>query len=188
MENHHDFTHNLDVSLFERLSCSGVPSSSKENFKFPLAQLTIQRRMRPGIADLVRIPLYNDLKDHPSVVHAPLVAGMYKPIFWMDHNKTEDGATLSDVKETSHSNSFEVEMVTQLVSHLSKQDGYKDGDIAVLTPYVGQLRKLRDSFEKVFSVELSREDKKEIDDLDELPTVGHVERKPLTRSVRIATV
>src|SRR5438046_9075991 len=110
VENPHDFTHNLDVSLFERLSCSGVPSLSNENFTFPLAQLTIQRRMRPGIADLVRIPLYNDLKDHPSVVHAPPVAGMYKPIFWMDHDKTEDGATSLDVKETSHSNSFKVDM------------------------------------------------------------------------------
>ena len=53
VENPHDFTHNLDISLFERLSCSGVPSSSNENFTFPLAQLTIQRRIWPGIADLV---------------------------------------------------------------------------------------------------------------------------------------
>jgi len=188
VENPHDFTHNLDVSLFERLSCSGVASSSKENFAFPLAQLTVQRRMRPGIADLVRIPLYNDLKDHYSVVNALPVAGMYKPIFWMDHDKTEDGVSKSDVKETSHSNSFEVDMVTQLVSHLSKQEGYKDGDIAVLTPYVGQLRKLRDCLERVFSVELSREDKQEIDEIDEVPIAGYVERKPLAQSVRIATV
>jgi len=144
--------------------------------------------MRPDIADLVRIPLYNDLKDHPSVVHAPPVAGMYKPIFWMDHGKTEDGATLLDIKETSHSNSFEVDLVTQLVSHLSKQDGYKNGDIAVITPYVGQLRNLRDSLERVFSVELSREDKKEMDEFDELPTAVRIERKPLAQSVRIATV
>jgi hypothetical protein len=188
VENPNDFTHNIDVSLFERLSCSGVPSSSHENFTFPLAQLTTQRRMRPGIADLVRIPLYTDLKDHPLVVDSPPVAGMYKPIFWMNHDKIEDGATLLDIKETSHSNSFEVDMVTQLVSHLSKQDGYKDGDIAVITPYVGQLRKLRDSLERVFSVELSREDKKEMDESDELSIAVRIERKPLAQSVRVATV
>ena len=187
MENPNDFTHNIDVSLFERLSCSGVPSSSNENFTFPLAQLTTQRRMRPGIADLVRNTLYEDLKDHPKV-RSPPVAGMYKPVFWMNHDKIEDSATLLDIKETSHSNSFEVGMVTQLVSHLSKQDGYKDGDIAVLTPYVGQLRKLRDSLERVFSVELSREDKKEMDEFDELPIAVRIERKPLAQSVRVATV
>jgi hypothetical protein len=113
---------------------------------------------------------------------------MYKSVFWMNHDKIEDGATLLDIKETSHSNSFEVDMVTQLVSHLSKQDGYKDGDIAVLTPYVGQLRKLRDSLERVFSVELSREDKKEMDEFDELPIAVRIERKPLSQSVRVATV
>ena len=154
----------------------------------PLAQLTTQRRMRPGIADLVRIPLYSDLKDHPSVLYAPAVAGMYKPIFWMNHDKTEDGATQLDIKETSYSNSFEVDMVTQLASHLSKQDGYKNGDIAVITPYVGQLRKLRNALEKVFSVELSTEDKKEIDEFDELPITGKIERKSLAQTVRIATV
>ena len=188
MENPHDFTHNLDVSLFERLSSCGVPSSSKENFTFPLAQLTIQRRMRPAIADLVRIPLYKDLKDHSSVVNLPAIAGMHKPIFWMNHDKTEDRASTLDLKETSHSNTFEVDMVTQLVSHLSKQIGYNDGDIAVLTPYVGQLRKLRDSLGKVFVVELSTEDRKEIDEFDELPITVHIEQKPLAQSVRIATV
>ena len=185
--------HNLDVSLFERLCVAGIPSTSKENFQFPLAQLTVQRRMRPEIADLVRIPLYPMLQDHTSVKSYPRVEGMYHSLYWFHHNKYEDGAGPIDLKETSHSNQYEVEMVTQLVAHLSKQDGYKEGDVAVITPYVGQLRKLRDALANTFSVQLSEKDTEEVAALQELDTSDlHVpveaERRSLTQSVRIATV
>ena len=65
--------YNLDISLFERLCSSGVRSTSENNFKFPFAQLTVQRRMRPDIADLVRLPLYPELEDHPTVQDYPQV-------------------------------------------------------------------------------------------------------------------
>ena len=32
-----------------------------------MTQLTVQQRMRPEIADLVRMPLYNELLDHASI-------------------------------------------------------------------------------------------------------------------------
>jgi hypothetical protein len=35
------------------------------------------------------------------------------------------------------------------VSHLGRQGKYKPGEIAVLTPYVGQLRLLKDKLEKI---------------------------------------
>jgi len=194
VENTRGIKYNLDVSLFERLCFSGVPSTSAETFKFPLAQLTIQRRMRPGIADLVRIPLYHELKDHQDVQEYPSVAGMYQPLYWLDHQHREDGEGPMDMKETSHSNDFEVEMVTQLVSHLSKQDGYQDGDIAVLTPYVGQLRKLRDSLGSAFLVQLSEQDEEDVAALEEFEMTSAVasgvvtKRQTLEQSVRIATV
>jgi AAA domain len=192
VENSRQVKHNLDVSLFERLCISGVPSTSADHFDFPLSKLTVQRRMRPEIADLVRLPLYSALQDHNDVQNYPPVAGMHQALFWLDHEQHEDRENLIDSKDTSHSNMYEVHMVTQLVSHLSKQGCYKSGEIAVITPYVGQLRKLRDSLRNTFSVQMSETDADELSQLDPVDSaqeiVGRIERKELTQTVRIATV
>jgi hypothetical protein len=149
--------------------------------------------MRSEIAELVRRPLYPSLKDHPSVQNYPAVSGMYHSLFWFDHKNREDGSGPMDLKETSHSNQFEATMATNLVAYLMKQDGYREGDIVVLTPYLGQLRKLRESFSRVFSVQLSERDNDDLAELDlfEIPseqTLEKVVRKPLSQTVRIATV
>lgn len=185
-------SYNFDVSLFERLCISGVPSASGDKFDFPLTQLTLQRRMRPDIADLIRLPLYNNLRDHDSVLQYRRVEGMFHCLYWLNHEKEEDSIGQVDTKETSRSNAYEVEMVTQLVSHLFKQNVYEDGDVAVITPYSGQLRKLQDSLGKTFSVQLSDEDKDEVAVLNPLDAgqgvTSNIVYKPLTKSVRIATV
>lgn len=169
-----------------------MPSASGDKFEFPLTQLTVQRRMRPEIGDLVRIPLYRELLDHDSVQQYPRVAGMFDSLYWLNHEEAEDAVCNTDVKDTSRSNSYEVEMVTQLVLHLSKQNGYKSGDVAVITPYAGQLRKLQHSLEKTFLVQLSDEDEEEIATINPLEAAREVTlntvRKPLSQSVRIATV
>jgi hypothetical protein len=148
--------------------------------------------MRPEIADLVRVPLYKELQDHPDVRNYACVAGMHRPVFWLDHVQHEDGADDIDMKETSHSNTYEVEIVTQLVSHLSKQGYYKPGQIAVLTPYLGQLRKLRNSLRNTFSVQMSETDSDDVAHFESMESVGesggNIERKELSETVRIATV
>ena len=62
----------------------------------------------------------------------------------------------------------------------------------MITPYSGQVRKLRDSLGKIFSVQLSDEDKDAVAMLDSLETgqeaTSIIVGKPLTQSVRIATV
>lgn len=40
-------------------------------------------------------------------------------------------------------------MVISAVKHPCKQECYKPGDIAILTPYIGQLRLLRDKLEGI---------------------------------------
>jgi superfamily I DNA and/or RNA helicase len=192
-ENHRRaLKHNLDISLFERLCASGIPSSTDNNLEFPFAKLTVQRRMRPEIADLVRLPLYPELQDHSTVQTYPRVPGMYHYLYWLDHSHGEAGSDEYGFKGTSHSNDYEVEMVKQLVSHLSKQGCYGDGELAVITPYVGQLRKLRNELRNMFAVQLSEKDQEEVDTIDELEVNGEsplsVERKALSQSVRIATV
>ncbi len=189
-----ELKYNLDISLFERLCSSGVRSTTNEPMEFPFAQLNVQRRMRPDIADLVRRPLYPTLKDHSDVEEYPEVPGMYDHLYWLDHVHPEAGAGDSDIKGTSHSNEYEVQMVKALVAHLTKQGCYKDGELAVLTPYLGQLRRLRNEFRNMFSVRLSEKDQEEVDIMDEAdieiePSPSPcIERLALTQCVRIATV
>ena len=62
----------------------------------------------------------------------------------------------------------------------------------MITPYVGQLRKLRNELRNMFSVQLSEKDQEEMETIDEV-AVGEdpplsVQRKVLSQSVRIATV
>jgi superfamily I DNA and/or RNA helicase len=189
-ENRKGITHNLDISLFERLCTS--PAN-----KIPSTQLTVQRRMRPSIADLVRFPLYPKVLDHESVHDYPNVMGMVDNLYWFDHSNWEDGQKESDMKEMSHSNQFEVDMTVQLVAHLHKQGCYKSGDIAILTPYLGQLRKFAKALGNYFSIEISDGDEEDLahleatqpaDSTEEMPVPLKMERKPLSDSIRIATV
>jgi hypothetical protein len=187
-------THNLDISMFERLFMGG-PSSLSTNGKLPPStQLTVQRRMRPEIADLVRVPLYPGLLDHDNVKNYPNVLGVYHPIYWVDHSNHEDQRGSSDMKETSRSNTFEVQMTIGLVLHLKKQGCYKRGDVAIVTPYLGQFRKLWDKLKIHFSVEMSDRDEDELGNFergiernDTVPIIN-LETKPLTETVRLATV
>jgi len=187
-------TRNLDISMFERL-CTGGPSSPRANGKHLLStQLTVQRRMRPEIADLVRVPLYPELLDHDGVKNYSNVVGVYPPVYWIDHSNHEDQQGSFDKNETSRSNKFEVQMTIRLVLHLKKQGCYKRGDVAILTPYLGQLRKLRDELKTHVSVEMSDRDENELGNFergiernDTVPVIN-LETKPLTETVRLATV
>lgn len=140
----------LDRSQFERLSVweRGRP-------EFPVAQLNVRRRMRPEISTLIRETLYPRLVDHDSTRDLPDVVGMRKNFFWLDHDNIEEGPAGVDLHQKSHSNLWEVDMVHALVRHIVRQGVYSSSDIAVLTPYTGQLQKLRakmrDDFEIVFS-------------------------------------
>jgi hypothetical protein len=124
--------------------------------------------MRPSIADLVRFPLYPNLLDHESVHAYPNVMGMVDSLYWFDHSISEDGQKESDMKEMSHSNQFEVDMTVQLVAHLHKQGGYKNGDIAIITPYLGQLRKIAKALGNYSSVEISDRDEEDLANLEQI--------------------
>ncbi|PWY90378.1 P-loop containing nucleoside triphosphate hydrolase protein [Aspergillus sclerotioniger CBS 115572] len=129
--------YSLDRSLFERLV-----DPDDGGIQIPFSTLETQRRMHPSIAQLVRDTLYPCLEDSPSVLQYPEVCGMRRRLFWFDHQHPEADNS-ADELSTSYSNPFEVEMTTALVSHLLRQGSYNAGDIAVLTPYLGQLHLLR---------------------------------------------
>ncbi|KAK3637261.1 hypothetical protein LTR56_013799 [Elasticomyces elasticus] len=181
----------LDLSLFERL----VQPQDVLAPSLPFCTLSVQRRMHPSISQLIRKTIYPQLQDAKSL-DRPLVVGMRQRLFWLHHEHEEHAP---DDAETSfsHSNDYEVDMVSALVKHLVHQGVYSPADIAVITPYLGQLRKLRDKL-STFGVILNDRDVDELlkggpsptEDLD--PMANHhpatVTRGNLAQAVRIATV
>jgi hypothetical protein len=198
LESNSGTQHQLDRSQFERLSI-GEPGRPV----FPVAQLNIQRRMRPEISTLIRDTIYPRLIDHTSTKSLPDVVGMRKNMFWCDHDNFEEDAR-KDMQQKSHSNVWEVEMVQALVRHIVRQGVYNSSDIAVLTPYTGQLQKLRASMRSDFEIVLSDRDQEaltleglldkvlETEDEEQGDQPGlkkkHVEKKHLSDLLRLATV
>ncbi|CAI6006279.1 unnamed protein product [Closterium sp. NIES-64] len=140
----------LDISLFECLALSR---------QIPVYTLATHRRMRPEIADLIRYTIYHRLTDHLFVHGYPDVQGMAVNLHFWDHGSPESGRDdLGGGK--SKSNAGEAAMVVGLVTYLLQQ-GYTGGDITILTPYVGQLLKLRQALSQVVDVRLGEGDAEE---------------------------
>ncbi|KAG5661901.1 hypothetical protein KAF25_004140 [Fusarium avenaceum] len=182
--------YSLDVSLFERL----VQPPNNNDLRIPYSMLETQRRMHPSIARLIRSTLYPSLNDAKVVEDYPQVVGMKRRLFWFHHDRPENSVENSSSLNTSRSNNFEVDMTTALVSHLSQQGTYRPGDIAVLTPYLGQLQLLRRRMESMFEIYVNDRD---LDDLEAAqdedsganqPRGVALNKTTLLKSVRVATV
>ncbi|RXW14679.1 hypothetical protein EST38_g11172, partial [Candolleomyces aberdarensis] len=131
--------YDLNRSLFERLILSGYPHQT----------LTKQHRMRPEISDLIRQLTYPELQDAPRTQNHPNVTGVQDNIVFISHFHHESNHNqLADKKDmaskTSKENHFEVDMVLKIVKYLGQQ-GYGTDNLVVLTPYLGQLHRLRDA-------------------------------------------
>jgi superfamily I DNA and/or RNA helicase len=128
----------LNRSLFERLVLKG----------FPHETLTAQHRMRPEISAFIRTLTYPDLTDAPKTQGRADIRGIQNNIVFIDHTHPEDDdSRISDKGDEASSgskqNTYEVEMVWKIVRYLAQQ-GYGTEKLVVLTPYLGQLSKLRD--------------------------------------------
>jgi len=147
-------SYRLDESLMERLM---LPSSAG---KRPIAssKLTIQRRMHPEIANIMRATLYPYLEDHESTFDRAPVPVMADRVWWLDHRMPESTPDPRSPAAKSFSNVFEVEMVAGLVEHLVKSNEYDFKDITILTPYNGQLAAFRERFRGMCSLWLSEKD------------------------------
>lgn len=142
----------LDRSQFERLAATRNGTT-----KFPVAQLNVQRRMRPEISTLIRNTIYPDLTDHDSVKNLAKIVGLRKSVFWLDHENAEEDTSL-DALQKSHTNLWEVDMVHAFIRHIVRQGVYKSSEIAVLTPYTGQLQRLRARLRDDFEIILNERD------------------------------
>ena len=133
--------YDLNQSLFERLVLKGYPHKT----------LTQQHRMRPEVSALIRTLTYPDLVDADSTKNRPDLRGLQDNIVFINHSHPEDELTdvadRRDVGSSSKQNTHEVEMVLKIVRYLGQQ-GYGTEKLVVLTPYLGQLHKLRDALKK----------------------------------------
>jgi len=153
-------------------------------------QLLVQRRMRPAIADLIRTPLYPKLRDAPSVEQYPPLRGVATNVTFVDHDHHESQAD----GRSSYMNEWEADMVVALAGYFVRQ-GYRPTEIAILTPYVGQLLTIRDLLkQRRLTVVLDERDVDLLEKLGEDPDEGddgglptEVNTAAATR-VRLATV
>lgn len=181
--------YSLDMSLFERLVARGEMGGCN----LPFSTLQIQRRMHPEISNLIRSTLYPGLMDNPPVYD--MVYGIKRRLFWLDHGHREDEVDNQETQSSSYSNTFEVEMVCALVSHLVKQGQRRADEIAVLTPYLGQLRKLRSRLSGLFELVVAERDDEDLlrlglDEGGDVPLdkTSSTLKAPLSQAIRIATV
>lgn len=87
----------LDESMMERLIKNKLPSSF----------LTVQRRMRPQISELIRSTLYPKLVDGNNTLIYPAVRGLSKNLYFINHTVPQDqfGGDVS-VSSKSHTNRY----------------------------------------------------------------------------------
>ncbi|TRM69481.1 hypothetical protein BD626DRAFT_12882 [Schizophyllum amplum] len=171
----------FDMSMMERLAKAG----------FPMSQITVQRRMRPQVSNLVRHRLYPALIDHDCVKNYDNVHGMAKNVFFLTHENPENGGS---EEGASKYNAYEVTMIKDLVLYLLRQGCYsQDGDIVVLCMYLGQLVKLRDALSREVVVMIDERDARDIaahEDVDEeeIAEMTATKQVQVSKQVRLRTV
>lgn len=148
--------YDLNRSLFERLVLKGYPHTT----------LTTQHRMRPEISALIRELTYPGLTDAPKTQNRDNIRGIQTNVVFVDHNQDEDDEKrISDQGDggspTSKRNQFEVDMVVKIFHYLLQQ-GYRNENIDLLTPYLGQLSALRDAVEKDADALMNELDSREL--------------------------
>jgi len=170
--------YDLNRSLFERLIRKGYPHET----------LLQQHRMRPEISALIKELTYPDLVDADSTQNRPDVIGLQDNIVFIHHENLEgDDADITDRRDMATSskfNLFEVEMILKIVKYLGQQ-GYGTDDLVILTPYLGQLQKLRHA--------LKEDNDPVLNDLDSYDLVraglmNQAEAQLTKKRIRLATI
>ena len=95
------------------------------------------------------------MQNHPSVTEYPKVRGMVHDVFFWNHNHPEGGKDETASKQKR----VEAAMAARLAFDVTQQ-GYKD--IALITPYVGQLSLIRAEVGKYMQFVVSDRDSEEL--------------------------
>ncbi|GBB94408.1 hypothetical protein RclHR1_02350007 [Rhizophagus clarus] len=161
MDSYAGKNYQLDKSLFERLVFGD------KAIKIEKTTILTQRRMRKKeISDLIRYTLYPKLIDGENTAKYPNIRGAQHNVYFIDHKNPEDD-TGGDFAMKSHVNRYEVKMIVELVKYFVRNGYTKPEDIAVLTPYLGQMIKIRDALSKSFVVVIDERDAQDIAEIEE---------------------
>jgi hypothetical protein len=181
----------LDKSLFERLVYGD------KAVKIEKIQLLTQRRMRGEISDLIRCTLYPNLIDGDNTTKYEKVRGAQHNVYFIDHENPEDSSG-GEYAIKSHVNRYEVKMVVEMVKYFVRNGYTKPDDIAVLTPYLGQMIKIRDALAKSFVVVIDERDAVNIAEMEEqqegetnssnIEIISVASKKSLNQQVTLRTV
>ncbi|GBB94416.1 hypothetical protein RclHR1_02350015 [Rhizophagus clarus] len=150
----------LDKSLFERLVYGD------KAVKIEKAQLLTQRRMRSEVSDLIRYTLYPNLIDGDNTKQYDDIRGAQHNVYFIDHRNPED-STGGEYAMKSLVNRYEIKMVVEMVKYFVRNGYTKPDDIAVLTPYLGQMIKIRDALARSFVVVIDERDQQNINEMEE---------------------
>lgn len=168
----------LNRSLFERLVLKG----------FPHVTLTQQHRMRPEISSMIRHLTYPDLTDASSTLQRADLRGFRDNVIFVNHSHPEtelkNGKELHDGRTTSKQNEFECQMILKCVRYLAQQ-GYGSDKLVVLTPYLGQLKLLREQLSHTNDPILNDLDKFDLVRAGLLTDLSSKKSKP---ALRISTI
>jgi AAA domain len=168
----------LNRSIFERLVLKG----------FPHVTLTQQHRMRPEISSMIRHLTYPDLTDAHSTLKRADLRGFRKNVIFFNHSHPElglsHGQELNDGRTSSKQNEFEGQMILKCVRYLAQQ-GYGSDQIVVITPYLGQLKLLRDQLSQANDPILNDLDKYDLVRAGLMTDLSPKTNKP---SLRISTI
>ena len=149
--------------------------------------------MRPEISAFIRELTYPELVDHPSTKDRPDICGVPSNVIFVNHAHPEDDETrISDRRDvgstSSKQNTYEAEMVLKIVRYL-KQQGYEDTDMVVLTPYLGQLLKLRGALQNEHAPVLGDLDSNDLQDAGLLgQLLGSAATGAHRPGIRLATI
>ena len=173
--------YDLNRSLFERLVLVGYPHST----------LAKQHRMCPEISSLVRYLTYPELEDAPKTLGRLAPRGLQDQVIFINHEYPETNfPKVSERRDEgskgSKHNTFEVELILKIVRYLGQQ-GYGTDKLVVLTPYLGQLKLLRDRLQE------EKENDPVLNDLDsyDLVRAGLLSRSSANhckRPIRLSTI
>ncbi|KIJ57325.1 hypothetical protein M422DRAFT_73113 [Sphaerobolus stellatus SS14] len=171
--------YDLNKSLFERLVLKGYPHKT----------LKMQHRMRPEISKFVQSLTYPDLSNAPKTLKRPDLLGVQNNVIFINHEHLEDDDNELEERrdpnvKSSKRNTHEAEMVLKIVRYLAQQ-GYSSENMVVLTPYLGQLRKLRDRLKEINDPVLNDMDTY---DLVRAGLMTSAEAKMTKKPLRLATI
>jgi superfamily I DNA and/or RNA helicase len=132
--------YDLNKSMFERLVQASYPHTA----------LQLQHRMPSEVSALVRGMTYPELRDAPATTTRPPVSGLRSRLVFVPHSCAEAaaGSAVAQRQEegaASKVNEHEASMVVATVKYLLQQGVYVPEQIVVLTPYLAQLKLLRDA-------------------------------------------